>query len=294
MLIDEREECQVVQTLAVAGAASSSTASSREATSTSSSAALIKSSSTTELSGSAAGTSGKFTIQAFSGSEQSPTASGKPEASLSSALEDATSATQADAGSVARELTDNNGTPTEAQVTVDVVSSTSVDSTTETAAAPTDDISVQAAETATNEAVDTASSVEAAPEDGATSVEAATPTADATVESDAGAASDEGAISASGDEAAAAESATSSAFVIPGQKLSVLPIGLGVFAGVSALALLVSLAARDTARVHADTCEQVVGIVTYERRKYRRQFRERKAAEAISRAGGFVSQVPAS
>ena len=39
---------------------------------------------------------------------------------------------------------------------------------------------------------------------------------------------------------------------LPGKKLQVLPIGLGVFAGVSAIALL------------------VVGIVTYERAKHRR------------------------
>jgi len=41
----------------------------------------------------------------------------------------------------------------------------------------------------------------------------------------------------------------------------VFPIGLGVFAGISALALI------------------VVGLVTYERTKYRRAFRQRKLAE---------------
>lgn len=52
-----------------------------------------------------------------------------------------------------------------------------------------------------------------------------------------------------------------SAFQLPGRSLQVLPIGLGVFAGVSTVALL------------------VVGVVTYERKKYRQRFRERKAAE---------------
>lgn len=39
---------------------------------------------------------------------------------------------------------------------------------------------------------------------------------------------------------------------MPGRKLSVLPIGLGVFAGISVIALI------------------VVGLVTYERTKYRK------------------------
>ena len=52
----------------------------------------------------------------------------------------------------------------------------------------------------------------------------------------------------------AADTATSSAakFQLPGTQLSVLPIGLGVFAGISVIALI------------------VVGLVTYERTKYRR------------------------
>jgi hypothetical protein len=47
-------------------------------------------------------------------------------------------------------------------------------------------------------------------------------------------------------------SGTSAAFAIPGKQIQVLPIGLGVFAGVSVVALI------------------VVGIVTYERTKYRK------------------------
>lgn len=52
--------------------------------------------------------------------------------------------------------------------------------------------------------------------------------------------------------AAAAASGTSAAFQLPGKKLSVLPIGLGIFAGISVIALI------------------VVGLVTYERTKYRK------------------------
>lgn len=56
--------------------------------------------------------------------------------------------------------------------------------------------------------------------------------------------------------AAAAQSSSTpsaaAAFTLPGKKLSVLPIGLGVFAGISVIALI------------------VVGLVTYERTKYRK------------------------
>jgi hypothetical protein len=57
------------------------------------------------------------------------------------------------------------------------------------------------------------------------------------------------------------------AFTLPGKKLSVLPIGLGVFAGISAIALI------------------VVGLVTYERTKYRKAFRQRKLAESAAAMG---------
>jgi len=55
----------------------------------------------------------------------------------------------------------------------------------------------------------------------------------------------------------------------PGKKLEVLPIGLGVFAGVSVIALV------------------VVGIVTYERTKYRKNFRKRRLEEAASNQMGY-------
>ncbi|KAJ7722137.1 hypothetical protein DFH07DRAFT_857205 [Mycena maculata] len=63
-------------------------------------------------------------------------------------------------------------------------------------------------------------------------------------------------------ENAASASASASAFAVPGQTLQVLPIGLGVFAGISVIALI------------------VVGLVTYERTKYRKAFRARKLAES--------------
>jgi len=68
--------------------------------------------------------------------------------------------------------------------------------------------------------------------------------------------------SASSASAAAANASSQAAFTLPGKKLSVLPIGLGVFAGVSVIALI------------------VVGLVTYERTKYRKAFRQRKLAES--------------
>jgi len=55
---------------------------------------------------------------------------------------------------------------------------------------------------------------------------------------------------------------TTAAFAIPGKQIQVLPIGLGVFAGVSVIALI------------------VVGLVTYERTKYRKKFRKDKMAES--------------
>ncbi|CDO77637.1 hypothetical protein BN946_scf184946.g31 [Trametes cinnabarina] len=67
----------------------------------------------------------------------------------------------------------------------------------------------------------------------------------------------------------AADTAQSSAasFQLPGTHLSVLPIGLGIFAGISVIALI------------------VVGLVTYERTKYRKAFRQRKLAESGAAMG---------
>jgi len=85
------------------------------------------------------------------------------------------------------------------------------------------------------------------------------------VSSVANTAANNGATPAAGTAAAeqqAASPSTSAAFAVPGQKIQVLPIGLGVFAGISVIALI------------------VVGLVTYERTKYRKAFRARKLAES--------------
>jgi len=60
---------------------------------------------------------------------------------------------------------------------------------------------------------------------------------------------------------------------LPGKKLEVLPIGLGVFAGISVIALI------------------VVGLVTYERTKYRKAFRQRRLAASGAEMGyGGISE----
>ncbi|KDQ21479.1 hypothetical protein BOTBODRAFT_168738 [Botryobasidium botryosum FD-172 SS1] len=74
--------------------------------------------------------------------------------------------------------------------------------------------------------------------------------------------------------AAAAESVAPSEtpLNLPGKSLSVLPIGLGIFAGISVIALV------------------VIALVTYERTKHRKAFRERKLAEAgagMGSGGGY-------
>ncbi|THH06610.1 hypothetical protein EW145_g3969 [Phellinidium pouzarii] len=66
---------------------------------------------------------------------------------------------------------------------------------------------------------------------------------------------------------ASASASAAAAFAIPGKTLQVLPIGLGVFAGISVIALI------------------VVALVTYERTKYRRAFRQRKLAETGASMG---------
>jgi hypothetical protein len=68
--------------------------------------------------------------------------------------------------------------------------------------------------------------------------------------------------SASAVSAADTSASATSNIKVPGTTLSVLPIGLGVFAGISVIALI------------------VVGLVTYERTKYRKAFRQRRLAEA--------------
>lgn len=69
--------------------------------------------------------------------------------------------------------------------------------------------------------------------------------------------------SASAVAAGSLETSSPASFASSGKKLSVLPIGLGVFAGISVIALV------------------VVGLVTYERTKYRKMYRRRKLAEEL-------------
>ncbi|KAG6918714.1 hypothetical protein DXG01_012199 [Tephrocybe rancida] len=119
-----------------------------------------------------------------------------------------------------------------------------------------------------------------------TSVPSGATTPSATTDSSGNAAANASA-NPSGATAASAESPSDSAaaFQLPGKKLSVLPIGLGVFAGISVIALI------------------VVGLVTYERTKYRKAFRQRKLAESGGAMGyggmamtklppGFVHELP--
>jgi len=102
----------------------------------------------------------------------------------------------------------------------------------------------------------------------------ATPTT-TTSATDAGTAVDASASPPGATAAAAEQPSDSAAFQLPGKKLSVLPIGLGVFAGISVIALI------------------VVGLVTYERTKYRKAFRARKLAESGATMGyGGMAQRP--
>ncbi|GAA5860906.1 hypothetical protein JCM1840_002002 [Sporobolomyces johnsonii] len=68
--------------------------------------------------------------------------------------------------------------------------------------------------------------------------------------------------------ARAAASASPSAFVLPGRSLAVLPIGLGVFGGIAGLALL------------------GVALVTYQRKRYRAQFRQRRRVQVLREEEG--------
>ncbi|GAA5887954.1 hypothetical protein JCM5296_001509 [Sporobolomyces johnsonii] len=74
--------------------------------------------------------------------------------------------------------------------------------------------------------------------------------------------------------ARAAASASPSAFVLPGRSLAVLPIGLGVFGGIAGLALL------------------GVALVTYQRKRYRAQFRQRRRVQVLrAEEGGGAGRV---
>ncbi|KAK0461195.1 uncharacterized protein EV420DRAFT_1530851 [Desarmillaria tabescens] len=147
--------------------------------------------------------------------------------------------------------------------TLDTSATTSSDTATATAASSSATSSASASASAggaisvngfTSVSVDSSSATSTAASAG-TSLAAAS----ATIASD----------TASSASAAAAESSETqtTAFTLPGKDLSVLPIGLGVFAGISVIALI------------------VVGLVTYERTKYRKAFRQRKLAESGANMG---------
>ena len=105
--------------------------------------------------------------------------------------------------------------------------------------------SATAAQASATQAADSAASAAAASGSGAAASASQTPSS--TISPAAAAAN-----SPSGTSAADSTTSSAAAFQLPGTKLSVLPIGLGVFAGISVIALI------------------VVGLVTYERTKYRR------------------------
>jgi len=76
--------------------------------------------------------------------------------------------------------------------------------------------------------------------------------------------------------AAAEDSANSGTFTPPGRSLQVLPVGLGIVGGVTAIALV------------------IVGIVTYERTRHRKNFRRRRLAESGAEMGyGGIAKVAA-
>ncbi|EGO00005.1 hypothetical protein SERLA73DRAFT_135600 [Serpula lacrymans var. lacrymans S7.3] len=66
---------------------------------------------------------------------------------------------------------------------------------------------------------------------------------------------------------AAATPTVQAAFTMPGRSLKVLPVGLGIFGGVMGITII------------------IVALVTYERTKYRRAFRQRKLAESGAQMG---------
>ncbi|KAK0454914.1 hypothetical protein EV421DRAFT_458806 [Armillaria borealis] len=152
-------------------------------------------------------------------------------------------------------------------VTVDASSASSSDAATATAASSSDTSSASASAGGaisvngfSSASLDSSSATSTTSSAG-TTLAATTATAASDTAASASAA-------AAGSAAAAESSETqTTAFTLPGKHLSVLPIGLGVFAGISVIALI------------------VVGLVTYERTKYRKAFRQRKLAESGANMG---------
>ncbi|KAH7888605.1 hypothetical protein F5I97DRAFT_1854036 [Phlebopus sp. FC_14] len=67
--------------------------------------------------------------------------------------------------------------------------------------------------------------------------------------------------------AASSSPVVAAAFVLPGTSMQVLPIGLGIYGGVTAIAII------------------IVALVTYERIQYRKVFRQRRLAEQGAAVG---------
>jgi len=181
--------------------------------------------------------------------------------SLSSTVTSAASTTQS---AVAGGALSDNGF---SSVTVDASSASSSDTVTATAASSSETSSASASAGGAisvngfSSASLDSSSATATPSSAGTTLAATTATAASDTAASASAA-------AAGSAAAAESSETqTTAFTLPGKHLSVLPIGLGVFAGISVIALI------------------VVGLVTYERTKYRKAFRQRKLAESGANMG---------
>ncbi|PBK91556.1 hypothetical protein ARMGADRAFT_1013950 [Armillaria gallica] len=184
--------------------------------------------------------------------------------SLSSTVTSAASTTQS---AVAGGALSVNGF---SSVTVDASSASSSDTVTATAASSSETSSAPAASASAGGAISVngfssasldSSSATATASSAGTTLAATTAVAASDTAASASAA-------AAGSAAAAESSETqTTAFTLPGKHLSVLPIGLGVFAGISVIALI------------------VVGLVTYERTKYRKAFRQRKLAESGANMG---------
>ncbi|KAJ3863164.1 hypothetical protein EV359DRAFT_65034 [Lentinula novae-zelandiae] len=179
-------------------------------------------------------------------------------------------------------ITDSNGKPAVQEVKNCTVAVNASNGTTANTLSnsPASSSSASSSDTATA-ASTTTTSAAATAESGTSTVSSATSataastssvSANAAISVNASAGSASGASATSSSATAAADNSNPTAslstqqlaettYVVPGKSLQVLPIGLGVFAGISALALI------------------VVGLVTYERTKYRKAFRQRKLAE---------------
>ncbi|KDN33529.1 hypothetical protein RSAG8_13376, partial [Rhizoctonia solani AG-8 WAC10335] len=197
--------------------------------------------------------------------------------SASPSTASATSATQSSSSTTTSKAATSSATSsaavsqTSSAVTTSVTSSAASSASTTSVAITSTTSSVVATSTSqpvtSSAAQATSSSAPAggpAKEIGTQTVSATSPPATTTVSASAApdrVASSTSPLAVSATPAQAEASPSTTQFTLPGKKLEVLPIGLGVFAGISVIALI------------------VVGLVTYERTKYRKAFRQRKLAE---------------